>query len=68
MTLTRLFKHFKINLSNERAINPCVDINSTLLKRMHVGAHVQAPSHPSSPLVQHFIPCPPLQLSILMQV
>jgi len=32
MILTHLFKHFKINLSDERAINPSVDINSTLLK------------------------------------
>jgi len=49
--LTRLFKHFKIYLSNERAIIPSIDINSTFLKRIHVGAHVQAPSYPSSPPV-----------------
>ena len=51
MILTHLFKHFKINLSDGRAINPSVDINNAHLKRMHVGAQVQAPTHPSSPLV-----------------
>ena len=56
MLLTRLFKHFKINLSNERVVNPLIDINSTLLKRVHVGAHVQASSHPSLPPVRHFVP------------
>ena len=55
MILSRLFKYFKINLSDKGAVNPSVNINSALLKRMHVGAHVQAPSHPSSPLVQHFV-------------
>jgi len=58
MLLTQLFKHFKINLFDERTINPFIDINNTFLKRMqmHVGAHVQDPSHPSSPPVQHFVP------------
>ena len=32
MILTHLFNHFKINLPDERAVNPSVDINSTLLK------------------------------------
>jgi len=35
MILTHLFKHFKINQPDERVVNPSVDINSTLLKRMY---------------------------------
>ena len=54
MILTRLFMHLKINLSDEKAVTPFVDISSTLLRRMHVGAHIQAPPHLSSPPVQNF--------------
>ena len=56
--LTHLFKHLKINLSNKRSAAPSIDNDRTLLKRMHVGFHAQAPPHPTSastsPSVQYF--------------
>ena len=50
MILTRLFKHLKINLSDKKTVGPFIDIDHTLLKRMHVGFHAQAPPHPTSAL------------------
>ena len=52
MIFTRLFKHFKINLSDERIVTPSVDIDRTLFKRMHVGLRAQAPPHPTSAQTQ----------------
>ena len=37
MLIIRLLKLLKFDLSDEKAIAPSVDINSTLLKRIHVG-------------------------------
>jgi len=54
MILTHLFKHFKINLSDGRTVAPSIDIDCTLLKRMHVGLHAQAPPHPTSLPAQYF--------------
>jgi len=54
MILTRLFKHFKINLSDERSITPSINISRTLLKRMHVGLRAQALPYPTSPPAQSF--------------
>ena len=48
MILIHLFKHLKINLSDERTVAPSIDINHTLLKRMHVSLRAQAPPHPTS--------------------
>ena len=48
MILTRLFKHLKINLSNERTVAPSIDIDRTLLKRMHVGLHAHTSPYPTS--------------------
>ena len=36
MILTRLFKYFKINLSDERTVASSIDNDHTFLKRMHV--------------------------------
>ena len=71
MILTLLFKHFKINLSNKRPITPSIDIDHTLLKRIHVRLCAQAPPHPQllPNLMPNFLPLvPPFQLSIHMKV
>ena len=54
MILIRLLKHFKINLSDEKPITPFIDIDHTLLKRMHVGLRAQALPYPTSPSAQSF--------------
>jgi len=43
MLITRLLKQFRFDLSTERSIEPSVDINSTLLKRMRVRKRAPAP-------------------------
>jgi len=68
MLLTRLFKHFKINLSNERVVNPLIDINSTPWKGcMLVLMFRLLPilPYPQSNILSLV---PLLQLSILMKV
>ena len=47
MLITRLLKLFKFDLSGEKTVAPSIDINSTLLKRMHVGERAPIPP-PSS--------------------
>jgi len=46
MLITRLLKQLKIGLSTEQSIEPSVDINSILLKRMHTRECVPAPQPP----------------------
>ena len=46
MLITRLLKLLKIDLSGVRSIAPSVDINATLLKRMHVGERAPVPQPP----------------------
>ena len=46
MILTHLFKHLRIDLSDEKAIAPSADINHILLKRMQ--ASTRAHAQPSS--------------------
>jgi len=46
MLITRLLKQLKFDLSTEQSIEPSVDINSTLLKRMHARERVPAPQPP----------------------
>jgi len=49
MLITRLLRLLKFDLSAERSIAFSIDINSTLLKRMHVGERAPAPvPHPPS--------------------
>jgi len=43
MLITRLLKQLNFDLSSERSIEPSVDINSTLLKRMRPREHHPAP-------------------------
>jgi len=43
MLVTRLLKQLKIDLSTERSIEPSIDINSSLLKRMRVRERVPTP-------------------------
>ena len=41
--ITRLLKQLKFDLSSERSYEPSVDINNTLLKRMHARERPPAP-------------------------
>ena len=43
MLIIRLLKQLKFDLSTKWSIEPSVDINSTLLKRMHASERVLAP-------------------------
>ena len=52
MILTRMFKHLKIDLSDEKVIAPLIDIDRTFLTRMQAGVHAHVPPHPASPPVQ----------------
>jgi len=54
MLITRLLKQLKFDLSVERSIAPSIDINNTLLKRMHVGEHALIPQLP--PIIPFFVP------------
>jgi len=54
MLVTRLLKHLKFDLSTERSIEPSVDINSTLLKRMSVKERAPAPQPP--PIIPVVVP------------
>ena len=54
MILTCMFKHLKIDLSNEKTVTASIDTDRTLLKRMQAGLRAHAPPHPASPPVQHF--------------
>ena len=53
MLITRLLKQLKFDLSTERSIEPSVDINSTLLKRMYVRERAPAPQPQSIIPVVH---------------
>ena len=46
MFITYLLKQLNFNLSNEQSIEPSVDLNNTLLKRMRVREHPPAPPPP----------------------
>jgi len=46
MLITRLLKQLKFDLSTERSIEPSIDINSALLKRMRARERVLAPQPP----------------------
>jgi len=46
MLITRLLKQLKFDLSAERSIKLSVDINNTLLKRMHARECAPAPQPP----------------------
>ena len=54
MVITYLLKQLNFNLSNEQSIEPSVDLNNTLLKRMRPREHPPAPPpspfHPAVPL------------------
>ena len=54
MFITRLLKQFKFDLSAERSIELFVDINNTLLKRMHAREHAPAPQTP--PIISSVVP------------
>ena len=43
MLITRLLKQLRFDLSTERSVEPSVDINSTLLKRMRARERLPAP-------------------------
>ena len=43
MLITRLLKQLRFDLSSERSVEPSVDINSTLLKRMRAQKRPPAP-------------------------
>ena len=64
MLTTHLLKLHNIDLSGEKVIASSVDINSTLLKRMHVGEH--APFLLSLLLFHRLHLDPPLLLQILL--
>ena len=52
MLITRLLKKLRFDLSIERSIEPSIDINNTLLKRMHIRKRAPAPqSQPIIPVV-----------------
>jgi len=52
MLIIRLLKLLKFDLSVERSIEPSVNINNTLLKRMRVRERAPAPKpHPIIPVV-----------------
>jgi len=53
MLITRLLKLLKFDLSGERSIAPSIDINNTLLKRMHVGERASVPQPP--PVIPPFV-------------
>jgi len=51
---TRLLKLLKFDLFADRSVEPSVDINSTLLKRVHAREHAPAPQLPSIiPAIAH---------------
>ena len=43
MLITYLLKQLNFNLSNEQSVEPSIDLNNTLLKRMRVREHPPAP-------------------------
>ena len=47
MIITRLLKQLKFNVSAEQSIELSVDINNTLLKRMHVRERALTPQPPA---------------------
>ena len=53
MLITHLLKQLNFDLSSERSIEPSVDINSTLLKRM------RPRERPPAPQPQHIFPAVP---------
>ena len=63
MLITRLLKQLKFDLSTERSIKPSVDINNTLLKRMH--ARERAPA-PQPLLIIYVVTMNPLQTPQLL--
>jgi len=67
MLVTHLLKQLKFDLYVERSIEPSVDINSTLLKRMCARERVPAPQPPPSFLLLSLDPLQPrlIQLSSL---
>jgi len=54
MLITRLLKQLKFDLSTERSIEPSVDINNTLLKRMRARKRVPAAQPP--PIIPVVVP------------
>jgi len=53
MIITHLLKQLHFDLSFERAVEPSIDINSTLLKRMRVGVRHPAPQQQPFPPAVH---------------
>jgi len=51
MIITRLLKHLKVDLFDEKAIAPSMDLNNTVLKRMQTATRVHAPVPPIQPQV-----------------
>jgi len=51
MFITRLLKHIKVDLSDEKTIASSMDINNTVLKRMQTATRVHAPVPPIQPQV-----------------
>jgi len=54
MLITCLLKQLKFDLSAERSIEPSVDINNTLLKKMRAREHAPAPQSP--PIIPDVVP------------
>ena len=67
MLITRVLKLLKFDLSAKRAIAPSVDINSTILNKMHVGERAPALAPQPPPSSQLFLldPRQPLLTPIL---
>ena len=63
--ITRLLKQLKFNLSTKRSIEPSVDINNTLLKRMRARERVPAPQPLLSFLLLYMDPPQPLLLLLI---
>jgi len=56
MLISRLLKLLKFDLSAERSIASSIDINSTLLRRMHVGECAPAPIPQPPPIIPPIVP------------
>jgi len=56
MLISWLLKLLKFNLSTVRSIAPSIDINNTLVKRMHVGERAPAPVSQPPPTISAVVP------------
>ena len=54
--IIQLLKLLKFDLFVERSIAPFIDINTTLLKRKHVGERVPAPAPQPPHIISHVVP------------